>query len=115
MFDVPEPVQARGLDAYRATWQVFFDENPVGPMRFVITELQVVADERVAFAHALLTVGGSAACRLTLGLQKSGSRWLVTHEHHSMPVRSGQSDAHEADVRPPRAVATRQAQYPRTS
>lgn len=88
MFDVPEPVQARGIDAYRNTWKQFFASNPAGPDRFRISELKIVADDRVAFAHGLLTIGGGVAhCRLTIGMRKIEGRWCVVHEHHSMPIQ----------------------------
>ena len=86
MFDVPQPLQAIGLDAYRETWELFFADNPPGADRFVLDQLRVFADERVAFAHALLTICGSARCRLTLGLCKLDAGWCITHEHHSMPL-----------------------------
>ena len=87
MFDVPEPIQEKGLDAYRNTWKVFFAHNAPGPDRFRISELKIVADAQVAFAHGLLTIGGGAAhCRLTIGLQRIEGRWYVVHEHHSMPI-----------------------------
>lgn len=90
MFDVPEPMQERGIDAYRRTWQLFFAHNPAGPERFRIDELRIAASDRVAFAHGLLTIGGGDAhCRLTIGLRKTNGRWQIAHEHHSMPLRLG--------------------------
>jgi ketosteroid isomerase-like protein len=88
MFDVPEPTQAKGLDAYRDTWKLFFAHVPAGPDRFRISELNIVADDQVAFAHGLLTIGGGVAhCRLTLGLRKIVGKWRVVHEHHSIPIK----------------------------
>lgn len=88
MFDVPAPIQEKGIDAYRDTWALFFRHNAAGPDRFRITELEVVAGDDVAFAHGLLTIGGGdAGCRLTLGLKKVGGRWRVSHEHHSIPIK----------------------------
>lgn len=87
MFDVPAPIQERGIDAYRHTWASFFRHNASGPERFQVTELEIVASDEVAFAHGLLTIGsGDAHCRLTLGLKKLGGRWRVSHEHHSIPI-----------------------------
>jgi len=88
MFDVPEPVQVQGVDGYRDTWKLFFASNPAGPDRFRISELKIVADDQVAFAHGSLTIGGGVAhCRLTIGMRKTGDHWRVVHEHHSMPIR----------------------------
>ena len=87
MFDVPAPIQNKGLDAYRATWKLFFDHNPPGPELFRISELTIFAGEDAGFAHGLLTIGGGQAhCRLTLGLVREADDWRVVHEHHSMPL-----------------------------
>ncbi|MGH6821901.1 MAG: YybH family protein [Methylocella sp.] len=88
MFDVPEPLQEKGLEAYRNTWKLFFAHNPPGPERFRISELKIIAGDQVAFACGLLTIGGGDAhCRLTIGLQKVEGHWRVVHEHHSMPIK----------------------------
>ncbi len=55
------------------------------------------AGTEVAFAYALLRCGTAAdlardpeqRLRLTLGLRKTGGRWIVTHEHHSFPDTTG--------------------------
>lgn len=90
MFDVPEPMQEEGIDAYKQTWKLFFAHVASGPDRFRISELKIVADKEVAIAHGLLTIGSSGTrCRLTIGLRKVGGRWFVFHEHHSMPIKLG--------------------------
>ena len=97
MFDVPPPQDGvRGIDAYRATWPPFFEWQRQGAS-FEIIELEVVAGEDVAYAHALLRCGSAEETaahpdhrlRLTLGLRKESGRWLVAHEHHSFPDLSG--------------------------
>lgn len=87
MFDVPEPLQSLGLDAYRKTWDLFFRCGRPGPEVFVIDDLRVTAGSEVAFATGLLRIGGSPSpvCRLTLGLVKRDGQWLIAHEHHSAP------------------------------
>jgi uncharacterized protein (TIGR02246 family) len=83
MFDVPAPPQARGLAAYRAAWELFFQYS-TEDLTFELTELEVEAGDRVAFGHALLMLMGSPI-RLTVGLRKVGDAWLISHEHHSVP------------------------------
>ncbi len=87
MFDVPEPLQSIGIDEYRKTWQLFFRYGSPGRDVFVIDDLQITAGNDVAFATALLRIGGSTTpvCRLTVCLRKLGNKWLVAHEHHSAP------------------------------
>lgn len=89
MFDVPAPLEVRGIADYETSWLLFFAHAPAGPHRFRVTDLRIMAGESVAFAHGLLIIGGGDApphCRLTLGLCKTGSDWRITHEHHSMPL-----------------------------
>jgi uncharacterized protein (TIGR02246 family) len=94
MFDVPPPYDGvRGIEAYRATWPPFFRFQLDGAS-FEIVSLDVTAGEDVAYAHALLRCGTPEELaekpenrlRLTLGLRKEDSRWVVAHEHHSFPL-----------------------------
>jgi uncharacterized protein (TIGR02246 family) len=91
MFDVPMPLQSKGMKEYRKTWELFFDHNPGGPRSFNVTELRIVASESVAYCHALVKIYDSKV-RVTMGLRKEGRKWLIAHEHHSYPVElnSGQ-------------------------
>ncbi|MGI5127549.1 YybH family protein [Pseudonocardia sp. CA-107938] len=88
MFDVPEPEDGvRGLAAYREAWPGFFEWQASGAV-FEIVELHVEAGGDVAFAWALLRCGmpdevGIRRLRLTLGLRRTDSGWVVAHEHHS--------------------------------
>lgn len=87
MFDVPEPLQAKGMAEYEKTWKLFFRYGSPGKDVFVIENLQITAGNEVAFATGLLRIGGSKrpVCRLTLGLKKVRDKWLIAHEHHSAP------------------------------
>jgi ketosteroid isomerase-like protein len=31
MFDVPMPLQSKGMKEYKETWELFFDHSPGGP------------------------------------------------------------------------------------
>ncbi len=94
MFDVPPPVELRGIDAYRDSWPAFFRwiENESGA--FEIVRLDVTAGDTVAFATALLRCGTKASLakddaaqlRLTIGLRKIDDAWKIAHEHHSFPA-----------------------------
>jgi ketosteroid isomerase-like protein len=53
MFDVPLPLQPRGMDEYRKTWESFFANNPVGPGSFDVTELQITASDTLRIAPGL--------------------------------------------------------------
>ncbi len=65
MFDVPEPLQSLGLDAYRGTWDLFFRFGAPHPDLFVIEDLRVTAGHDVAcvwqnvgFCTQSVTIGG---------------------------------------------------------
>ena len=91
MFDVPEPLYSRGRDAYRATWELFFQYNTGGPGAFDVSEIAVTASGDVAFATAILTIFGSPL-RLSMGLRREDGRWLIAHEHHSYAVKLDETD-----------------------
>jgi uncharacterized protein (TIGR02246 family) len=92
MFDVPPPFQSIGIDAYRKTWDLFFDG--ARPGGFDIQTLKIFSDDHVAFCIATMKCedgsGGKGYepldFRLTIGLVKTGGQWIITHEHHSVPA-----------------------------
>lgn len=91
MFDVPPPFQSVGINAYRETWGLFFDNTKPGVFNF--HELHVVADENVAFCYATMRCEDRSTTRdyvpldfrLTIGLKKINGEWMIVHEHHSIP------------------------------
>jgi ketosteroid isomerase-like protein len=93
MFDVPPPLVSRGLEAYMATWDMFF-AHAEKPIAFGIHDVKVTCGVDVAFATALgrcvdIDAGGRREpleFRLTMGLKKIEGRWRVMHEHHSLPA-----------------------------
>jgi ketosteroid isomerase-like protein len=95
MFDVPPPLQSRGMDEYRKTWDLFFSYHKPS-QAFDIEELAITAGADVAFAVAIMRCGsgtssgppdqGDLLFRLTIGLRNVEGNWLITHEHHSVPA-----------------------------
>ncbi|UGY13898.1 YybH family protein [Bradyrhizobium septentrionale] len=88
MFDVPPPLQSRGLDEYRKTWDLFFKYNRPS-YAFDIEEIAITAGADVAFAVAVMRCGAPQSTfqfRLTIGLRKVDGSWRITHEHHSVPA-----------------------------
>jgi ketosteroid isomerase-like protein len=94
MFDVPPPLQSRGLDEYKKTWDLFFRYHKLS-QAFDIEELAITAGDDVAFAIAIMRCGsgtfsgppkeGGFLFRLTIGLRKVDGDWRIAHEHHSVP------------------------------
>jgi uncharacterized protein (TIGR02246 family) len=95
MFDVPPPLESRGIEAYQTTWDLFFRWSRQ-PVAFDIKRLEIRAGSDVAFAIALMRCAGTERngtaidldFRLTAGLCKIGGRWTIVHEHHSIPAES---------------------------
>jgi ketosteroid isomerase-like protein len=93
MFDVPPPLQLRGMEEYSGSWDLFFGWHRPSDA-FDVRALDIVAGGDVAFAVALMRCGGADKTgahseldfRLTVGLRKIDGRWRVIHEHHSVPA-----------------------------
>jgi ketosteroid isomerase-like protein len=87
MFDFPSVV--RGIAAYDKTWDFFF-ANPKGAITFKPRDIQLRQATAVAFASCQIHCDGTSAgpldLRLTVGLEKRNGRWIITHEHHSVPT-----------------------------
>ena len=79
MFDVPPPLQSRGMDEYIKTWDLFFRYHEPS-QAFDTEELAITAGDDVAFAVAMMRCGSSTSSgppveggfpfRLTVGLRR---------------------------------------------
>ena len=95
MFDVPPPLQCKGIEAYESTWGLLFRYHKPGTA-FDIDELSVTTGQDVAFAVAIMRCGPNSSSipadkdgflfRLTVGLRKVDGGWCIAHEHHSVPA-----------------------------
>jgi ketosteroid isomerase-like protein len=95
MFDLPPPLQCKGIAAYEETWGLLFRYHKPD-VAFDFEELTVTAGEDVAFAVAIMRCGPDSSSnpadkdgflfRLTVGLRKVEGKWRITHEHHSIPA-----------------------------
>lgn len=96
IFDVLQPLKYEGTAAYRKSWDEWQPET-TGQGLFDLHELQITAGPDVGFAHALLHCGGTHPdgskfedwVRATFCLRKIRDRWLITHQHISMPMGAG--------------------------
>lgn len=93
-FDVLPPLQYRGVDAYKKNWAMCFDWME-GPLGYETRELDIAASDDVAFSTCLTHLFGKEKksgkdmdmwIRSTLGYRKIGGRWLIAHEHGSVPI-----------------------------
>jgi ketosteroid isomerase-like protein len=85
-------------------WLATFEAPP----RREITELEITAGADVAFATCFESMTATAIgmgeftlwYRLTLGLRHIGGRWLITHEHTSVPFYMDGSMRAATDLKP---------------
>ena len=91
-FDVVNPLRRHGRGSVRdraAAWVASFD----GPIGWDNQDVVVTASADVAFASMLSRVTGTLRTgsrvdmffRKSLGFQRRGGRWLITHDHASVP------------------------------
>lgn len=88
IFDVLAPLQYKGAEAYRKSWVEWWPTSEEESL-FDIQELSITASETVAFAHGLIKCGGTPTIdwvRITFCLCKTNGKWMITHQHGSMPV-----------------------------
>jgi ketosteroid isomerase-like protein len=93
MFDVPPPLQSKGIEAYKKTWDLFFGWAQDAGI-FDIEEMIITAGKEVAFVAAIMRCAGfddrkkkiHLQFRLTIGLRKIHHEWTIVHEHHSLPA-----------------------------
>lgn len=91
-FDVVNPLQYIGSDASRKRAEDWFSslQSPVG---YEIRDVIITANADVAFSHGLshvsatTKVGGQLDMwwRTTLCFRKTDGKWMITHEHNSVP------------------------------
>ena len=109
-FDTVPPLQYVGADTFRNHWAELFAPVP-GPVGVEIADLSITAGEDMAFTHsfnrmsATLPTGQQIGnwVRWTACFRKIGGKWLMVHEHVSVPVDLQTSKA-VLDLKPePRA------------
>jgi len=83
VFDLVEPLAHAGRDAVRAAWEKGFSAAQT-PIEYELRDVRIAAAGDAAFAHALTRFAGSTL-RTTFGLRREGGRWLVAHQHVSVP------------------------------
>ena len=79
-----------------------------GPIALEIRDLTIRVGDNVAFCHSLNRISGQRVSgertdiwvRETLGLGKIDGRWLITHEHESVPFCMDGSNRAAVDLKP---------------
>ena len=99
-FDVVNPFQHTGSDAAKKRAEDWFSSFS-GPIGYENRDLSITAGDSVAFSHSLSHVSATKTdggqldmwWRTTLCFRKIDEKWMVTHEHNSVPldVESGKA------------------------
>ena len=104
-FFLATPLQATAplkddMESWFATW--------LGPIGYEIRDLQITADNDIAYCHSLSRYSGtktdgeepSVWFRDTLCLRKINGQWLITHAHESVPFYMDGSYKAAIDLKP---------------
>ncbi len=105
-FDIMPPLQHAGAEAYRKLWEHCFEASQ-GPIEIEIRDLNITVGDDVAFSHNLNRTTGTMKngekfdfwVRSTTCFRKINGKWLITHEHYSVPV-DVESDKPLWDLKP---------------
>jgi uncharacterized protein (TIGR02246 family) len=91
-FDVINPLQHEGIEAVAERAEKWFAsyQSAIG---YEIRDLKVTAGDAAAFCHYLYRVSGTLKdggkinmwVRATVCLQKIDGKWMIVHEHQSVP------------------------------
>jgi uncharacterized protein (TIGR02246 family) len=99
-FDLGPPLQHGGGDTFLKRWQDLF-ESYQNPIDYEVRNLSITAGDNVAFSHSLNRVSGTMKngkkrdrwLRWTACYRKTNGKWLIVHEHVSVPVDLGDGKA----------------------
>ena len=107
LFDLAPPLSYRGADAYRKNWEEWF-ASWQGQIGYEIRDLNITVGDDVAFSHSLNRISGIRTSgeatdvwvRSTACYRKINGRWLITHEHVSVPFYMDGSNRAALDLKP---------------
>jgi uncharacterized protein (TIGR02246 family) len=93
VYDIVPPRQYVGSEAYKKDWQGFLG-SCAGPLKVELTDLSVTTDDKLGYGHNIQrftckTANGTVqdfTIRVTDGYEKRDGKWLIAHEHASVPV-----------------------------
>jgi PhnB protein len=105
LFDLAPPLKSNSLDKKAlAEWLSSFQ----GSIGYEIRDLNITADDSVAFCHGLNHLSGRKTggeevdvwLRATVGLRRVAGKWMITHWHESVPFYMDGSFKAAVDLKP---------------
>jgi uncharacterized protein (TIGR02246 family) len=93
VFDVTPPRAYAGWEAYKKDWEQAFAENP-GPISVRMVEQHITVVGPVAYDYSIQSASFTdktgkkldMVVRVTDIFRKMNGKWLIVHEHVSVPV-----------------------------
>lgn len=106
-FDLAPPLENRGKETARKNLTEWF-KTFRGPIEQEMKGLRISAGADTAFAYFFNHIGGTNTngqkndhwVRVTLGFEKTDGKWLVIHEHVSVPFYMDGSFKAALDLKP---------------
>jgi ketosteroid isomerase-like protein len=93
LFDILPPLKHKGHEEYRKIWDMCFPSFR-GPIDCESRDRSITAGDGAAFSHGIYRFCGTMTdgkkmdiwVRAANCYRKVDGRWLIAHEHHSVPV-----------------------------
>ncbi len=106
-YDLAPPLAHSGAAVIRKNLEEWF-RTFVGPVGIEVRDLSVTTGGGVAFSTCLERISGRRTTgeqtdvwvRSTVGYRKIDGKWLITHEHTSVPLYMDGSDKAAVDLKP---------------
>jgi uncharacterized protein (TIGR02246 family) len=107
VFDIAPPLLYKGANAYRRNFEEWFGTWQ-GPIGYEIRDSTITVSDDVAFSHSLNRIYGKRTngeqtdvwVRVTACRRKINGKWLITHEHVSVPFYMDGSYKAAVDLKP---------------
>ena len=106
-FDLAPPLQYTGTDALKKSLEEWFPTFR-GPVGYEIRDLNITASDDIAFCRSLNRISGTRTdgeqtdvwVRGTVCCRKIDGKWMVTHEHVSVPFYMDGTVKAAVDLKP---------------
>jgi uncharacterized protein (TIGR02246 family) len=99
-FDILPPLATVGANTFVKHWEEFFESHQ-GPIHVEFADIHIAAAEDVAFSYCVHRIRGTLKSgqqtdwwlRWTACYRKTNGKWLIVHEHVSVPadLRTGKA------------------------
>lgn len=109
-FDMMPPLEFAGKEKYQKSWEECFTNYFKFPVNFDYERQKFTIEGTIAFTHTFVHMSGDPIngeekvniwMRNTTCLKKIGDKWLITHEHNSVPLNNetkGMTDLHPENL-----------------